>query len=75
MSVSFDRNPDVVAEILIRAKGHCEDCKNPAPLNRRSDNSPYLEVHHIKRLSDGGEDTVADAVALCPNCHRRAHYA
>lgn len=75
MSVSFDRNPDVVAEILIRAKGYCEDCKNPAPFNRRSDNSPYLEVHHIKRLSDGGEDTVANAVALCPNCHRRAHYA
>ncbi|QSA97310.1 HNH endonuclease signature motif containing protein [Methylococcus sp. EFPC2] len=75
VSVSFARNPDVVAEVLFRANGYCEFCKNPAPFTRRADNSPYLEVHHIKMLAEGGEDTVANAVALCPNCHRQAHYA
>ena len=70
----FKRNPDVVAEVLERADGICEACKNPAPFIRKSDNSPYLEVHHIKALSDGGEDTLENTIALCPNCHRRYHY-
>lgn len=70
----FDRNPDVVAEVLSRAGGICESCKQPAPFIRRSNGTPYLEVHHIQRLADGGEDTVDNAVALCPNCHREAHY-
>ena len=74
VSQSFLRNPDVVAEVLYRANGCCEQCKSPAPFLRRSDKSPYLEVHHKKPLNDGGKDTVDNAEALCPNCHRRAHY-
>jgi hypothetical protein len=70
----FVRNPDVVAEALYRANGTCEDCHNAAPFLRHSDKSPYLEVHHRTPLSAGGEDTLENAVALCPNCHRRAHY-
>lgn len=74
-AVVFERNPDVVAEVLFRANGSCEECKATAPFIRRSDGTPYLEVHHIKPLSHGGEDTVTNAIALCPNCHRYAHYA
>ena len=74
-AVVFDRNPDVVAEVLIRARGFCESCRKPAPFIRRSDETPYLEVHHVVRLAVGGEDTVENAKALCPNCHRREHYA
>lgn len=70
----FDRNPDVVAEVLERASGTCEACLKLAPFIRRSDGSPYLEVHHRTPLALGGEDTVANAIALCPNCHRAAHY-
>lgn len=72
--LSFDRNPDVVAEVLYRARGICERCQQVAPFVRRKDNSPYLEVHHLRHLSQGGEDTVANAIALCPNCHRELHY-
>ncbi|WP_206674610.1 HNH endonuclease [Rheinheimera pleomorphica] len=72
--VVYDRNPDVVAEVLYRANGCCENCLNLAPFNRKSDGSPYLEVHHRTPLADGGDDTVANAIALCPNCHRAAHY-
>ena len=70
----FIRNPDVVAEVLERAGGVCEVCANHAPFVRASNQTPYLEVHHKRKLADGGLDTVRNAVALCPNCHRRFHY-
>lgn len=70
----FVRNPDVVAEVLFLANGVCGCCKKSAPFARRSDGSPYLEVHHLMPLSAGGEDTVENAIALCPNCHREHHY-
>jgi predicted HNH restriction endonuclease len=74
MTVAYSRNADVVAEVLRRAKGRCEDCRQPAPFRRASDGSPYLEVHHRIRLSVGGEDTTRNAAALCPNCHRLSHF-
>lgn len=74
-ATAFRRNPDVIAEVLLRAAGHCEACHQSAPFVRATDNTPYLEVHHTAPLSAGGSDTVANAVGLCPNCHRAAHYA
>ncbi|MDR4509381.1 MAG: HNH endonuclease [Candidatus Brocadiaceae bacterium] len=74
-STSFRRNPDVVAEVLLRAKGKCEGCLLSAPFTRASDGTPYLEVRHRVMLAADGEDTVANAIALCPNCHRAARYA
>lgn len=74
-SMIFQRNPDVVAEVLFRANGYCEHCHNPAPFIRQTNGSPYLEVHHIKSLAEGGEDTIENATALCPNCHRKSHHA
>lgn len=74
LTTVFDRNPDVVAEVLKRANGICEECKMSAPFLKKSDNSPYLEVHHVKTLASGGTDTVKNAMAICPNCHRKSHY-
>lgn len=71
---SYYRNADVIAEILEQSKGICGNCAKPAPFFRKKDGSPYLEVHHILPLSLGGEDTVENAIALCPNCHREAHF-
>jgi 5-methylcytosine-specific restriction enzyme A len=73
-SYTYKRNPDVVVEALLRAAGHCERCGNPAPFRRKSDGTPYLEVHHKKSLSAGGEDTLQNVLALCPNCHREIHH-
>jgi 5-methylcytosine-specific restriction protein A len=70
----YDRDPDVVAEALWRAKGHCEGCNREAPFRRKKDNSPYLEVHHTIQLANGGDDMPENARALCPNCHRKAHH-
>ncbi|WP_423840301.1 HNH endonuclease [Vibrio mytili] len=71
---AFKRNPDVIVEVLLRANGICERCKQEAPFLRRKDETPYLEVHHIVRLADGGVDSVENALALCPNCHRELHF-
>lgn len=68
------RNRYVVAAVLKRAKGKCEGCKKLAPFKRKTTGRPYLEVHHKKQLSKGGDDTTKNAIALCPNCHRKAHY-
>ncbi|HEJ9628444.1 HNH endonuclease [Proteus terrae] len=75
----YPRNPDVVAEVLERANGICECCKKPAPFKRKKKQNKdklegYLEVHHKIFLSQGGNDTVENAEALCPNCHREKHY-
>ncbi|MBS6025745.1 MAG: HNH endonuclease [Paeniclostridium sordellii] len=70
----FKRNSDVVAEVLFRANGICEECNCEAPFKRKSDGTPYLEVHHKISLSDKGEDTVENCIAVCPNCHRKLHY-
>ncbi|GAB3320258.1 MULTISPECIES: HNH endonuclease [Gammaproteobacteria] len=69
----FVRDPAVVSWVLAEAAGRCECCEAPAPFVRE-DGSPFLEVHHLQRLADGGEDTTNNAVALCPNCHRELHY-
>ena len=75
VSKGYQRNPDVIAEVLFRAKGHCEACKEQAPFLRKKDGTPYLEVHHKIQLSEGGLDAIENAIAICPNCHRKAHYA
>ncbi|WP_454688318.1 HNH endonuclease [Achromobacter aloeverae] len=69
----YDRSEDVRTYVLMRANGICELCECPAPF-RRKDNSPYLEPHHITRVSDGGPDHPRYVAALCPACHREVHY-
>lgn len=59
--------------VLARANGNCERCEAKAPF-LTSAGRPYLEAHHIHRMSDGGPDHPSSVVALCPNCHRDAHY-
>jgi 5-methylcytosine-specific restriction enzyme A len=75
VSTGFRRNADVIVTVLQRALGLCERCGEKAPFMRRSDGTPYLEVHHWIPLSQQGEDTVENAAALCPNCHREVHHA
>ena len=71
-SKQYIRNDYVAEQAKRRANGICELCKQPAPfLNKNK--QPYLEVHHIIWLSKGGEDSIENTVALCPNCHRRMH--
>lgn len=67
-----DRDANVKAWVLRQARGRCECCGKRAPFTSL-DNIPYLEVHHLHLLAEGGSDTPENAVAICPNCHRELH--
>ncbi|BBL94586.1 hypothetical protein TthHC11_21200 (plasmid) [Thermus thermophilus] len=70
----YIRSLSVARETLRRAGGICELCKRPAPFSDIN-GEPFLEVHHIIPLSEGGADDVNNTAALCPNCHRAVHYS
>lgn len=69
---TYERNPYVIEYAKRRARGICQLCGNPAPFMDKV-GLPFLETHHIEWLSNGGEDTIENTVALCPNCHRKMH--
>ncbi|HIF9162850.1 TPA: HNH endonuclease [Photobacterium damselae] len=69
----YGRDVSVAAYVKNCANSQCELCKS-TPFLKSSTNKPYLEVHHVKKLADGGSDTVTNAVALCPNCHKEIHF-
>lgn len=68
------RSAEIHRYARLRAAGQCELCLNSAPFNTAG-GIPYLEVHHIHRLADDGPDVPENVAAICPNCHRAAHYA
>ena len=72
LSARFERDAFVAENAKRRAKGLCELFGGEAPFSR-ADGDPYLETHHVVWLAQGGSDTVENAVALCPNCHRKMH--
>ena len=66
------RNERIREYAKLRANGLCELCEKPAPFNDKYGN-PFLETHHINYLSKGGQDTIENVAAICPNCHRKIH--
>jgi 5-methylcytosine-specific restriction protein A len=73
-TVLYQRSRAVRDWVLDRAAGQCEGCGSPAPFTTSS-GRPFLEAHHIRRLSDGGPDDPRFVAGICPNCHRRAHFS
>lgn len=71
-SQTYERNVYVAELVKRRANGICQLCEKPAPF-RDKKGEPFLESHHIIWLSKGGEDTIDNSTALCPNCHRKMH--
>jgi len=70
---SYSRDENIVAWVLRESKGVCELCREKAPFEKPNGRF-YLEVHHLKRLADGGSDTPENAIAICPNCHKELHF-
>lgn len=62
------RDPRVRREVLDRSRG-CE--RRGCGVHR--DYAGFLDVHHI--LGVEKSDRTWNCVALCPNCHREAHFA
>ena len=69
---AHERNVYVAELVKRKANGICQLCERPAPFSNQM-GDPFLESHHIIWLSQGGEDTIENSVALCPNCHRKMH--
>ena len=68
----YERDDVVAAAVKERAEGKCDLCGKTAPFLDVYGH-PFLEEHHVDWLANGGEDTIENAVALCPNCHRMMH--
>ncbi len=63
------RDHKVRREVMNRAKGVCES----EECDESRSYPGFLDVHHI--LGVEKSDRVWNCVALCPNCHREAHFA
>lgn len=70
----FNRSPYVAEYAKRIANGICQDCNEPAPFINKLTGEPFLEIHHIIPLADGGPDAPENTIAICPNCHRKRHY-
>jgi 5-methylcytosine-specific restriction protein A len=69
---AYIRDPHVAEYAKRLANGTCDLCQTRAPFQNKQ-NDPYLECHHVIWLAKGGQDSIANTVALCPNCHRKMH--
>ena len=72
ISETYERDEKIVRYALERSGGFCQLCEKPAPFKKKN-GTPFLEVHHIDFLSNGGDDSSDNVSALCPNCHRKMH--
>lgn len=70
----FNRDPNIIAYAKGRAGFRCEVPGCEVPLFLKPDGEPYVEVHHIHMLADGGEDTTKNVACLCPSHHREIHF-
>ncbi len=70
----FRRSLDVVVSALVRAADRCEMPGCAHKLFLKENGKPFLEVHHVVPLAEGGEDYLGNAAAICPACHRELHY-
>lgn len=70
---TYERSPLVVAIAKLRAGHRCEvpDCNHLIFLC--ADGTPYVEVHHIEPLSEGGRDVLENVACLCAAHHREIH--
>lgn len=75
VTVIYDRDLAVKAYVLTRSHHRCErpGCGYKGFI--KADGSSYIEIHHIISLAGGGDDSILNVIALCPNCHKEAHYS
>lgn len=76
---------EYIREIFARDRGWVKDakekyglyCLHPKCDNTflKRDGMPYIEVHHIIPLSEGGEDAVWNLAVVCAHHHKMAHFA
>lgn len=75
ITTTYYRDPAIIAFVHRRSDYRCETPKCNYIGFKKSGGGLFIETHHIKPLSEGGEDSVFNVAALCPNCHRMMHYS
>jgi 5-methylcytosine-specific restriction enzyme A len=64
------RDRDLVEQLRDLYAGECQIC-GWSP--RRSYGTELYEAHHVRWLSRGGDDALANLLLVCPNHHRAIH--
>lgn len=72
LSRSYYRDPYISEYVKKLSRGFCGLCGQCAPFKDKN-GEPFLHSHHIDYLSEGGEDTLSNCIAVCPNCHAKIH--
>lgn len=68
-----ERSKAVRDYVLARANGVCELTGQAAPFVTTAGDH-YLEVHHTRRIADGGPDHPRWVAAITPSAHREIHF-
>lgn len=73
-SLSAARNLKVKEAAKQRDNYHCSivGCANSF---EAGDGNPFVEVHHVWPLCDGGRDELENVICLCSHHHSMVHYA
>lgn len=71
---TFARDRGWVKQAKEKFGSYClhPNCKNTF---NKQDGLPYIEVHHIIPLFEGGEDAVWNLAVVCAHHHKMAHFA
>lgn len=59
-------------QAILKAGSKCQLCHIEGSFDETNETS-FLEIHHIRPLSKGGENALENIVVLCPNCHKIVH--
>lgn len=71
---TYARNKGWVKEAKEKLGLYClyPKCQNTF---KKPNNEPYIEVHHIISLYEGGEDAIWNLIVICAHHHKMAHFA
>lgn len=68
----FQRNQKFVSVLKQLYDNKCQICGFTF---KKDDGENYSEIHHVIALGDEGSDDIKNMIVVCPNCHRKLHYA
>ena len=74
ISTTTRRNATATAAAKERDGFACQYCGCSNTFTT-ADGKPYVEVHHLKYVSEGGSDVLDNLVCLCAHHHSMIHYA
>jgi 5-methylcytosine-specific restriction enzyme A len=73
----YERDPKARAKCIRKYGSTCQVCGMDFEKTYGAIGEGFIHVHHLKQLSEIGEeyevDPIADMVPVCPNCHAMLH--